>query len=200
MWKVVSVNVALVFAISVMPLPLLGQSDLVLPDDSQELMQKLSFHMKGVWHDTGQVILAHSKICHGCFVSFSVTHSFRAKNVPICNSKGSLPPRSPAPIPWQELPTLACVWELRSVVISQMRSFHCQMCHFLLKCSTVPTSWLLCNAWYAFPTGARAQQLYDSNRDNFNVCCTFILWTTKHLIVPAELSSPTTAAQAYSEP
>lgn len=48
MWKAVSVDVALEFTISTMPLLLPGEPDLLaLPDDSQELMQELSFCVKG---------------------------------------------------------------------------------------------------------------------------------------------------------
>lgn len=54
-----------------------------LPNDSREIMQELSFRVKGAWHKIGQAILYHSKICHGYFISFSVMHSFRAKYVPI---------------------------------------------------------------------------------------------------------------------
>lgn len=132
-------------------------------------MQELSFCMKGAWHKIGQVIFFHSKNCHGYFVSFLVTHSFRAKNVPICTGEGGplclqglqhLYP-SKSSLPWLRCGSCA-VWQP-----SRQDAFTAKYAHSPLKHSPVPTSWLLCNAQNIFPTGARAQQQYHSNRGNF---------------------------------
>ena len=165
-----SVDVALDFTISATSLPLLEEPDLLtLPDDSQELMHKLSFCMKEAWHKIVQVILFHSKFCHGYFVSFPMTYSFRTKNVLICNGKGG-------PLCLQGLQHIcpgesSLLWIVhRNCVVREpfrQYAFTAKCAYASPKCSTMPTSWLLCNVQYTFPTGARAQQQYHLNRGNF---------------------------------
>lgn len=148
-----------------------------------------------------QVILFHCKICHGYSVSFPVTRSFKAKNVPVLMVKGvhSTSKIFSSYTPARALPALTHVQELCSVAISQTRCFAAKHAHSPLERSSVPTSRFSCNAQYIFPKGSRVQQKYHSTRGKFECLLHLSSLDVKAFSSPCRAQLTHNCNAAYSE-